>query len=53
LSCSIYIKREAIVIAGKTKPTEGTKMEGKYEAVINFLSLAMLFVKNKNHYKTK
>lgn len=28
-SRSIYINKEAIVIAGKTKPTKGTKMEGK------------------------
>jgi len=28
-SRSIYINKEAIVIAGKTRPTKGTKMEGK------------------------
>jgi hypothetical protein len=28
-SCLIYINKKAIVIAGKTKPTKGTKMEGK------------------------
>lgn len=33
-SRSIYMNREAIVIAGKTKPTKGTKIEGKYEAVM-------------------
>lgn len=33
-SFSIYINKEAIVIAGKTKPINGTKIEGKYEAVI-------------------
>jgi len=28
-SCSIYKNSEAIVTAGKTKPTKGTKIEGK------------------------
>lgn len=28
-SCSIYINKEAIVIAGKTGPIEGTKIEGR------------------------
>jgi hypothetical protein len=28
-SRSIYINKEAIVIAGKTDPTKGTKIEGK------------------------
>lgn len=28
-SRSIYINNEAIVIAGKTNPTKGTKIEGK------------------------
>lgn len=28
-SFSIYINKEAIVIAGKTKPTNGTRIEGK------------------------
>ena len=30
----MYKKREAIAIAGKTKPTNGTKTDGKKEAVI-------------------
>ncbi len=33
-SCSIYKNNEAIVTAGKTKPTRGTKIEGRYEALI-------------------
>jgi len=30
----MYKNKEAIVIAGKTNPTRGTKIEGKYEALI-------------------
>jgi hypothetical protein len=30
----MYTKIDAIAIAGKTKPTSGTKIEGKYEAAI-------------------
>jgi hypothetical protein len=29
------MKRNAIATAGKTHPTMGTKMEGKYEAAIS------------------
>lgn len=32
----MYKKREAIAIAGKTKPTRGTKIEGKNETAIIF-----------------
>ena len=28
-SCSIYRNKDAIVIAGNTNPTKGTKIEGK------------------------
>jgi len=33
-SFSMYKKREAIPINGKTRPTSGTKIEGKYAAAI-------------------
>ena len=33
-SFSIYKKREAIAMAGKTRPTNGTKIDGKYAAAI-------------------
>jgi len=35
-SCSIYINANAIASPGKTIPTKGTSIEGKYAAVINF-----------------
>ena len=36
------MNREAIVMAGKTNPTKGTKIEGKYEAVmINYLGIKL------------
>ena len=33
-SCSIYINRRAMLIPGNTIPTIGTKIDGKYAAVI-------------------
>lgn len=33
-SSSMYRKSSAIVIPGKTIPTSGTKIDGKYDAVI-------------------
>lgn len=35
---------EVIAIAGKTRPTNGTKIEGKYAAVIKKISLYLNFV---------
>jgi hypothetical protein len=32
------MKRSAIVTAGNTSPTMGTKMEGKYDAAISYIS---------------
>jgi hypothetical protein len=32
-SFSIYKKRAAIAIAGKTRPTSGTKIEGRYKLI--------------------
>ena len=48
----MYKKIEAIVIAGKTKPTSGTKIEGKYEAAIKIFLilkylLKLLFINNR------
>lgn len=34
LSCSIYKNSNAIVKPGKIIPTKGTKIDGKYDAVI-------------------
>ena len=34
LSCSIYKNNSAIVKPGNRIPTKGTKIEGKYDAVI-------------------
>jgi hypothetical protein len=34
-SFSMYKKSEAIAIAGKTNPTSGTKMEGRYKLIKN------------------
>lgn len=33
-SCSIYMKSNAIVIPGNSIPTIGTKIDGKYDAVM-------------------
>jgi hypothetical protein len=45
------MNREAIVIAGKTKPTEGTKIEGKYEAVmIEYPRIKLWKIKMNNLY---
>ena len=33
-SFSMYINKDAIAIAGKTSPTNGTKTEGRYAAAI-------------------
>lgn len=35
-SFSIYINNKAIAIPGKTIPTKGTKIEGKYKVIILF-----------------
>lgn len=35
LSSSIYKNNKAILIAGKTIPVKGTKIDGKYDAVIS------------------
>lgn len=34
LSCSIYINKRAIDSPGKIIPTSGTRIDGKYDAVI-------------------
>lgn len=33
-SCSIYINNKAMLKPGKTIPVKGTKIDGKYDAVI-------------------
>jgi hypothetical protein len=38
-SFSIYKKRAAIAIAGKTRPTSGTKIEGRYKLIRKNLEL--------------
>jgi len=38
-SCSIYRNNNAIVKPGKIIPTSGTKIDGKYDAVILLISL--------------
>jgi|688.fasta_scaffold2537940_1 hypothetical protein len=35
-SCSIYIKANAITNPGNTKPINGTRIDGRYAAVIIF-----------------
>jgi hypothetical protein len=37
-SRSIYINRNAMAIAGKTKPTVGTRIDGRKEAAISIQS---------------
>ena len=36
-SCSMYIKSNAILMPGKSIPTRGVKIDGKYDDVIIFL----------------
>ena len=46
-SFSIYKKREAIAIAGKTSPTRGTKIDGRFKLIIkiHFLKLKKLNIR--------
>jgi hypothetical protein len=44
----MYKNKEAIVTAGNTNPTKGTKIDGRYEALIDFflkLKLCIIFTK--------
>lgn len=45
----MYKKRAAIATAGNTKPTNGTRMDGKNEAAIKILKfLIMIQILNEN-----
>jgi hypothetical protein len=45
----MYKKRAAIATAGNTKPTNGTRMDGKNEAAIKILKfLIMIQIENGN-----
>lgn len=52
VSCSIYINNNAILIPGKSIPTRGVSIEGKYDDVMlfsnlfdfNFISIKSLYV---------